>query len=80
MELGTLPIDLREHQGEYPKVDFTSIVPTQLYKALTSDSKLLEHLTAAEAVLVGGAPLSDKLKEEAANKMAEINNRLNLEN
>jgi O-succinylbenzoic acid--CoA ligase len=43
-----------------------------LYKALTSDSKLLEHLTAAEAVLVGGAPLSDKLKKEAANKHVKI--------
>jgi O-succinylbenzoic acid--CoA ligase len=43
-----------------------------LYKALTSDSKLLEHLTAAEAVLVGGAPLSDKLKREAASKHVKI--------
>ena len=40
MELGTLPIDLREHQGEYPKVDFTSIVPTQLFRALNSDCLL----------------------------------------
>jgi enoyl-CoA hydratase/carnithine racemase len=42
-----------------------------LYKALTSDSKLLEHLTAAEAVLVGGAPLSDKLKKEAFQLFAQ---------
>ena len=65
MELGTLPIDLREHQGEYPKVDFTSIVPTQLFRALNSDERLLRHLQSAQAVLVGGAALSPALSQQA---------------
>jgi O-succinylbenzoic acid--CoA ligase len=69
--LGSRVIDNRNTEN-YVDADFVSIVPTQLYKALTSDSKLLEHLTAAEAVLVGGAPLSDKLKKEAANKHVKI--------
>jgi O-succinylbenzoic acid--CoA ligase len=63
LELGTTPIDLREHLGEYPRVDFTSIVPTQLYRALHSDSDLLKHLQSAKAVLVGGAALSDELRD-----------------
>jgi len=69
--LGSRVIDNRNTEN-YLDADFVSIVPTQLYKALTSDSKLLEHLTAAEAVLVGGAPLSDKLKKEAASKQVKI--------
>ena len=69
--LGSRVIDNRNRE-DYVDADFVSIVPTQLYKALTSDSKLLEHLTAAEAVLVGGAPISDKLKKEAANKHIKI--------
>jgi O-succinylbenzoic acid--CoA ligase len=69
--LGSRVIDNRNTEN-YVDADFVSIVPTQLYKALTSDSKLLEHLTAAEAVLVGGAPLSDKLKKEASNKHVKI--------
>jgi O-succinylbenzoic acid--CoA ligase len=69
--LGSRVIDNRNAEN-YLDADFVSIVPTQLYKALTSDSKLLEHLTAAEAVLVGGAPLSDKLKKEAASKHVKI--------
>jgi O-succinylbenzoic acid--CoA ligase len=69
--LGSRVIDNRNTEN-YVDADFVSIVPTQLYKALTSDSKLLEHLTAAEAVLVGGAPLSDKLKKAAANKHVKI--------
>jgi O-succinylbenzoic acid--CoA ligase len=69
--LGSRVIDNRNRE-DYVDADFVSIVPTQLYKALTSDSKLLEHLAAAEAVLVGGAPISDKLKKEAANKHIKI--------
>lgn len=65
MELGTLPIDLREHQGEYPKVDFTSIVPTQLFRALNSDERFLRHLQNAQAVLVGGAALSPSLRQQS---------------
>ena len=69
--LGSRVIDNRNRE-DYVDADFVSIVPTQLYKALTSDPKLLDHLTAAEAVLVGGAPLSDKLKKEAANNHIKI--------
>jgi O-succinylbenzoic acid--CoA ligase len=69
--LGSRVIDNRSATN-YIDADFISIVPTQLYKALTSDAKLLEHLTAAEAVLVGGGPVSDKLKKEAANKHVKI--------
>ena len=69
--LGSRVIDNR-NTTNYVDADFISIVPTQLYKALTSDAKLLEHLTAAEAVLVGGGPVSDKLKKEATNKHVKI--------
>jgi O-succinylbenzoic acid--CoA ligase len=69
--LGSRVIDNRNTKN-YVDADFISIVPTQLHKALTSDAKLLEHLTAAEAVLVGGGPVSDKLKREAANKHIKI--------
>ena len=47
------------------KSDFTSIVPTQLYKALNGDNLLLEHLKRCKAVLVGGARLPDTLREDA---------------
>jgi O-succinylbenzoic acid--CoA ligase len=69
--LGSRVIDNR-NTTNYVDADFISIVPTQLYKALTSDAKLLEHLTTAEAVLVGGGPVSDKLKKEAAIKHVKI--------
>lgn len=47
------------------KSDFTSIVPTQLYKALNGEDLLLEHLKECKAVLVGGARLPDNLREDA---------------
>jgi O-succinylbenzoic acid--CoA ligase len=65
LELGTEPIDLRKHQGEYPRADFTAIVPTQLFKALNGDSELLAHLVGAKAVLVGGAALTPDLHLQA---------------
>lgn len=71
MELGTLPVDLREHVGEYPRVDFTSIVPTQLFRALNGDDRLLRHLQNTKAVLVGGAALSATLRNQA--EASEIN-------
>ncbi len=42
-ELGTIPVDLRNHSGEYPRVNFTAIVPTQLFRALNGDDQLLKH-------------------------------------
>jgi O-succinylbenzoic acid--CoA ligase len=65
IELGTLPIDLRDHEGEYPKADYTSIVPTQLFRALNGDVRLLNHLQSAKTVLVGGAALSQSLRNQA---------------
>jgi O-succinylbenzoic acid--CoA ligase len=44
IELGTIPVDLRNHVGQYPRVDFTAIVPTQLFKALNGDEDLLLSL------------------------------------
>ena len=65
LELGTEPIDLRKHQGEYPRADFTAVVPTQLFKALNGGSELLAHLIDAKAVLVGGAALTTDLHLQA---------------
>jgi O-succinylbenzoic acid--CoA ligase len=65
MELGTTPIDLRNIDGEYPKADYTAIVPTQLFRALNDDQRLLQHLKTAKAVLVGGAALSSSLRQQA---------------
>ena len=65
MELGTLPVDLRNFDGEFPEVDFTSIVPTQLFRALNSNQRLLRHLQSTQAVLVGGAALAPVLRQQA---------------
>ena len=65
LELGTEPIDLRNRQGEYPRADFSAIVPTQLFKALNGDQELLNHLVEAKAVLVGGAALTPELHLQA---------------
>lgn len=65
MELGTTPIDLRDFDGDYPKADYTAIVPTQLFRALNGDQRLLSHLKSAKAVLVGGAALSQALRNQA---------------
>jgi O-succinylbenzoic acid--CoA ligase len=63
--LGTEPIDLRTAKDKYPDADFTSIVPTQLYRAMTGNDNLLSHLKNAKAVLVGGAKLDSQLKRKA---------------
>jgi O-succinylbenzoic acid--CoA ligase len=65
IELGTIPVDLRNHVGQYPRVDFTAIVPTQLFKALNGDEDLLKHLQGAQKVLVGGAALSASMRNQA---------------
>ena len=64
-ELGTIPVDLRDHSGEYPRVNFTAIVPTQLFRALNGDDHLLKHLQGARKVLVGGAALSNAIRNQA---------------
>lgn len=68
--LGTAAIDLRI-AVEFPKADFTAIVPTQLFRALNGDQLLLNHLRDCKAVLVGGAALTDELHSQA--KDAGIN-------
>ncbi len=64
LELGTEPIDLRGERSEYPRVDFTAIVPAQLFKALNGDDGLLQHLVAAKSVLIGGAALPEDLRKQ----------------
>lgn len=64
LELGTFPTNLLGHEGKFPKADFTSIVPTQLYRALNGDENLLDHLKSAKAVLVGGAALTPQLRTQ----------------
>ena len=65
VELGTIAIDARGVTGKYPDADYTALVPTQLFRALTGDSDLLAHLISAKSVLVGGAALDPKLREQA---------------
>ena len=71
LELGTLPTNLLGYEGNFPKVDFTAVVPTQLFRAINGDENLLNHLVAAKAVLVGGAALTKELR--AAAEAAGIN-------
>ena len=72
LELGTLPTNLLGYEGKYPKVDFTAIVPTQLFRALNGDENLLNHLKSAKAVLVGGAALTRELRAEAISAGVNI--------
>lgn len=65
IELGTEPIDLRTTKDKYPDADFTSIVPTQLYRAVNGNENLLNHLKNAKAVLVGGGKMDSQLKQKA---------------
>ena len=65
LELGTTPTNLLGYEGAFPKVDYTAIVPTQLYRALNGDQNLLQHLQSAKAVLVGGASLTGELRSQA---------------
>ena len=65
LELGSSPIDLRNLEGEYPNANFTAIVPTQLFRALNGEARLLKHLQSADSVLIGGAALSQGLRKQA---------------
>lgn len=71
LELGTTPIDLRDAR-QYPKADFTAIVPTQLFRALNGDTPLLEHLKNCQAVLVGGAALPESISQSAIDAGIKI--------
>ena len=69
LELGTIPFDFRnfptDQETKYSNADFSAIVPTQLFRAINGDLELLEHLRGCRSVLVGGAPLSGKLRNRA---------------
>ena len=65
LELGTIPVNLIDLDGEYPQVEYTAIVPTQLFNALNGDERLLKHLQNTKAVLVGGAALTAELRMQA---------------
>lgn len=71
LELGTTPIDLRDAR-QYPKADFTAIVPTQLFRALNGDTQLLAHLKSCQAVLVGGAALPEAIAQSAKDAGIKI--------
>ena len=62
IELGTTPVTENEI------ADFTAIVPTQLFRALNGDLKLLNHLQNCKAVLVGGAAADENLLAQAKAK------------
>ena len=66
IELGTTPVTVDN------QADFTAIVPTQLHRALTGDTKLLTHLKGCKAVLVGGGPLSEELRASATAKGIKV--------
>ena len=72
LELGTIPTNLLHYDGTFPRADYTSIVPTQLYRALNGDENLLQHLQGAKAVLVGGAALTPDLRAQAINASIKI--------
>ena len=59
IELGTEPVTVEQ------SADYSAIVPTQLYRALSEDSKLLNHLRNCKKVLVGGAAIDTGLLEKA---------------
>ena len=59
MELGTEPVTVDQ------SADYSAIVPTQLFRALNGDNKLLKHLQNCKKVLVGGAAADPKLINDA---------------
>jgi len=66
IELGTIPVSVDN------TADFTAIVPTQLHRALTADTKLFSHLKGCRAILVGGAPLSEETRNLATARGLNI--------
>ena len=59
MELGTEPVTVDQ------SADYSAIVPTQLFRALNDDTKLLNHLQNCKRVLVGGAAADPHLINDA---------------
>ena len=54
--------------SENQRANFTAIVPTQLHRALTGDTNLLNHLRNCKAVLVGGSAISPTMLAAARNQ------------
>lgn len=69
--LGTQALDFRDAEIR-EQAEFTSIVPTQLYRALHGEKKLLSHLQGSRAVLVGGAATPQELIEKAISRGINI--------
>ena len=59
MELGTEPVTVDQ------SADYSAIVPTQLFRALNGDTKLLNHLQNCKKILVGGAAADPILINDA---------------
>ena len=59
LELQTIPVGINDG------ADFSAIVPTQLFRAVSGDTALLRHLQNCRAVLVGGGPLDRELRSRA---------------
>lgn len=72
LDLGREPLDLRNVEESLPNADFTSIVPTQLHRAVNETGQLLRHLQSAHRVLVGGAALMPQLREEADSAQVRV--------
>jgi O-succinylbenzoic acid--CoA ligase len=72
LQLGTVPLDLRNVEGNYQDSNFTAIVPTQLFRALNGDARLLRHLQNAKKVLIGGASLSQGLRRQATSAGIDV--------
>ena len=71
LELGTEVMDLR-NSDHYSSADFTSVVPTQLHRALNGENDLLNHLRSAKKVLVGGAATDAALLSRARAEGVDV--------
>jgi len=64
LELATKVLDFR-NTNNYCTAQFTSVVPTQLHRALNGDHELLAHLQSARYVLAGGTATNEALLTQA---------------
>jgi len=74
LELGSDVIDnrLSGKSQTFESAEFTSIVPTQLHRALNGDQELLRHLQSAKKVLVGGAASNAALLRAAQQMDVDV--------
>jgi O-succinylbenzoic acid--CoA ligase len=71
LELDTDVLDFR-NTNNFRAGQFTSVVPTQLHRAVNGDHELLAHLQAARKVLVGGAATNEALLKDAITAGIEV--------